>query len=65
MASLFKKRSTILGLPIGRQKTSWKKVGGWLAGLAVLAAGVLIGRDTIQHSGSGTQSSGRSQRSEQ
>lgn len=57
MASLFKKRSTVLGLPIGPKKVSWKKVGGWLAGLAVLFAGVVIGRDTIQHSGSGSQSS--------
>jgi uncharacterized membrane protein YgcG len=56
MASLFQKRSTILGLPIGRKKTSWGKVAGWLVGVAALLAAVVIGRDTIQHSGSGSQS---------
>lgn len=56
MASMFKERSTVLGLPIGRKKLSWKKVGGWIVGLGVVLAGVIIGRDTIQHRGNGSQS---------
>lgn len=60
MASLFQKRSSVLGLPVGRKKTSWGKVAGWIAGLAALAAAVVIGRDTIQHSEGGSRSNGGS-----